>query len=149
MWFCAYKLGYQICLVFWFQMSLLSNGAHEAVDPSKRCPVCLDDFDDPQSLPCRHQMCRDCLTQVRVTLKSHQCPVCRVPFATAEGSQPRGGTMSTSRGNSSLPGYPGCGTIIVYYNIPGGIQGVSVTGVALLTIMDLKQFNDKNQLWLL
>ena len=119
-------------------MSLLTNGAHEVFDPSKRCPVCLDDFDDPQSLPCRHQLCRDCLTQVRFTLKSHQCPVCRVPFATAEGSQPRGGTMSTSRGNSSLPGYPGCGTIIVYYNIPGGIQGVSVTGVALLTIMDLR-----------
>ena len=94
-------------------------------DPSKRCPICLDDFTDPKELPCKHKFCKPCLAAVEATSKSHQCPVCRVPFAVAEGTQPKGGRMTVTQQRNQLPGYPGCGTIVIQYNIPGGVQGVS------------------------
>ena len=94
-------------------------------DPSKRCPICLDDFTDPKELPCKHKFCKPCLAAVEATSKSHQCPVCRVPFAVAEGTQPVGGSMTTTRKNLPLPGYERYGTIIISYYIPSGTQGVS------------------------
>lgn len=41
------------------------------------------------------------------------------------GNQPENGTMTHMTEHQSLPGYENCGTIVIRYNIPGGIQGVS------------------------
>ena len=38
------------------------------------------------------------------------------------GNQPKG-SMKHSRQNFSLPGYPGCGTIVITYEFNAGIQG--------------------------
>ena len=102
-----------------------SAAAGSSKPKDNECPICMDDFTDPKSLPCGHKFCKDCIDQVVKTAKSHLCPTCRAPFKTAEGKQPKGGTMTTHRSSRSLPGYERSGTISIYYNIPSGIQGVS------------------------
>ncbi|XP_067930342.1 probable E3 ubiquitin-protein ligase DTX3 [Watersipora subatra] len=87
------------------------------------CPICMDCLNNPRTLPCSHQFCEECVNQLVSRCKSHLCPTCRVPFREAEGKQPRGGTMTTTRSHNSLPGYEGYGCITIQYNIPPGIQG--------------------------
>jgi len=106
-----------------------SGGAAEGTPTGLKddeCPICMDKLDRPQALPCSHKFCKDCLDQVKSTSKSNLCPVCRVPFAVAEGKQPTGGNMVHRVFKRSLPGYRSCGTIIITYQIPSGTQGVSI-----------------------
>ncbi|XP_067929446.1 uncharacterized protein [Watersipora subatra] len=44
------------------------------------CPICLDDLKDPESLPCSHKFCKDCIKQLIETSETRQCPTCRQPF---------------------------------------------------------------------
>ena len=101
----------------------LKSAASKPMD--HKCPICMENFIDPAILPCSHKFCKECIDQVVKTAKSHLCPTCRVPFRTAEGKQPKGGTVTTHRTSRGVPGYEGCGTINICYSIPSGIQGVS------------------------
>lgn len=89
------------------------------------CPVCMDTYTDPRQLHCGHTFCKACIEGVITMSKSHMCPTCRFPFRTAEGKQPDGGSMTSAICDASLPGYEGYGCIVIHYNIPSGIQGVS------------------------
>ncbi|PIK45312.1 hypothetical protein BSL78_17813 [Apostichopus japonicus] len=44
-----------------------------------KCPVCLDQFNEPKQLPCLHRYCNDCLR--KVVQVSHdgtiECPLCK------------------------------------------------------------------------
>mmetsp|Transcript_9907 Transcript_9907/g.16233 ORF Transcript_9907/g.16233 Transcript_9907/m.16233 type:complete len:333 (-) Transcript_9907:1077-2075(-) len=51
-----------------------------------------------------------------------KCPSCSAYYAEEKGNQPRGGTMTFREDETPLPGYPDCGSIVVWYMIPGGIQ---------------------------
>lgn len=47
------------------------------------CPICLDTFDNPRSLPCLHTFCLQCIRghcNSRSPRKNVKCPVCRKPF---------------------------------------------------------------------
>lgn len=50
------------------------------------CPICLDEFDDPRWLPCRHTFCFKCLEQLKDNSSSSyiQCPECRCQTSTKE-----------------------------------------------------------------
>ena len=87
------------------------------------CTICLDSMQEPRQLQCGHQFCSPCIDET-VRHGHFLCPTCRQPFKPILGSQPAGGVMSESRSQSSLPGYPGCGTITISYTIPSGIQVV-------------------------
>ena len=44
------------------------------------CPLCLDVFDDPASLPCAHTFCRECILHAFERKDGkHECPICRQP----------------------------------------------------------------------
>ncbi|KAL3058455.1 hypothetical protein OYC64_010587 [Pagothenia borchgrevinki] len=49
------------------------------------------------------------------------CPLCKDVFGMMKGDQPDG-KMTTEKRTFDLNGYPGCGTIIINYNISSGNQ---------------------------
>nr|XP_004666335.1 probable E3 ubiquitin-protein ligase DTX2 isoform X2 [Jaculus jaculus] len=53
---------------------------------------------------------------------SLQCPSCKTIYGEKTGTQPRG-KMEVFQFHVSLPGHEDCGTILIVYNIPHGIQG--------------------------
>ncbi|GAB1290297.1 E3 ubiquitin-protein ligase [Apodemus speciosus] len=53
---------------------------------------------------------------------SLQCPSCKAIYGEKTGTQPWG-KMEVFRFHMSLPGHEDCGTILIVYNIPHGIQG--------------------------
>ncbi|XP_078211459.1 putative E3 ubiquitin-protein ligase DTX2 isoform X2 [Callithrix jacchus] len=53
---------------------------------------------------------------------SLQCPSCKTIYGEKTGTQPQG-KMEVLRFQTSLPGHEDCGTILIVYNIPHGIQG--------------------------
>ncbi len=96
-----------------------SKGAHAE---EETCTICMDNFTNKTKLKCGHEFCRECIKMSVQSLGSI-CPVCKEVFGKLEGNQPEG-TMNVRQSRSSLPGYPQCGTIEIYYNIPDGIQTV-------------------------
>ena len=50
------------------------------------CAVCLDQYDDPRTLPCLHSFCTKCLRKLPLELVKRDnkycfsCPTCRTPF---------------------------------------------------------------------
>ena len=85
------------------------------------CSICLDTMTNPHKLDCGHSFCSHCLEQ-SCKKGFRLCPTCRAPIGKPEGTQPKGCTMKVIRDKSHLPGYKGCGTIIISYNIPSGKQ---------------------------
>ncbi|KAL5471247.1 hypothetical protein EMCRGX_G029342 [Ephydatia muelleri] len=85
------------------------------------CPICLSNATDPVTTVCCKQMfCRTCLNDCLKA--SPYCPTCKRVVRKLMGNQPPG-TMSITQYRWSLPGYEGCGTIMISYYIPDGIQG--------------------------
>ncbi|KAM7005831.1 zinc-binding protein A33 [Tautogolabrus adspersus] len=44
------------------------------------CPICLELFSDPVSLPCGHTFCLACLQTMGEGLDQHSCPECQVEY---------------------------------------------------------------------
>ncbi|XP_005879209.1 PREDICTED: probable E3 ubiquitin-protein ligase DTX2 isoform X2 [Myotis brandtii] len=60
---------------------------------------------------------------------SLQCPSCKTIYGEKTGTQPRG-KMEVFSFQVSLPGHEDCGTILIVYNIPHGIQVLELLKVA-------------------
>ncbi|CAD5119710.1 DgyrCDS8300 [Dimorphilus gyrociliatus] len=88
---------------------------------NEKCPICLDNIDMIYTtLPCSHTFCKTCLDQ---WLKGKGvCPVCKAYVAKTLGNQPEG-QMGFYRDSTCLPGFENCGTIVIHYSFPSGIQG--------------------------
>jgi len=56
-----------------------------------------------------------------------KCPICSTIYGIITGSQPEG-TMNISRTGSALPGFAGCGTIVVRAatGLPAGVPARSI-----------------------
>ena len=59
-----------------------SSEATKKLEDQLTCPVCLDQFTDPRTLPCLHSFCIQCLKGVPLDLKGNSkrtlsCPTCR------------------------------------------------------------------------
>uniref|UniRef100_A0A3B1JVG9 E3 ubiquitin-protein ligase n=1 Tax=Astyanax mexicanus TaxID=7994 RepID=A0A3B1JVG9_ASTMX len=59
--------------------------------------------------------------KMSIKIFGEMCPVCKKIYGKVKGNQPQG-TMSCRTHRYDLPGYDGCGTIEIYYDIPGGKQ---------------------------
>uniref|UniRef100_A0A3P9PL99 E3 ubiquitin-protein ligase n=1 Tax=Poecilia reticulata TaxID=8081 RepID=A0A3P9PL99_POERE len=84
------------------------------------CPICLDRLIKQKQLRCKHTFCDECL-QASVKHTGPMCPVCKDVFGVMEGDQPDG-VMTWSSNSSSLPGFSGCGCIVITYTFPNGKQ---------------------------
>ena len=88
------------------------------------CSICMKKARDPTALKqCGHIFCHECIN----TALSHKpvCPVCGDVVGKIEGDQPTIGRMSNTIDKQSLEGYTGCGTIIINYYFPDGMQEVT------------------------
>lgn len=54
--------------------------------------------------------------------EKQRCPVCSEIYGVIMGDQPAG-TMKVRKESGSLPGHSGCGTIVINYHFPSGVQG--------------------------
>lgn len=95
---------------------------------AEHCPVCYEEIKEAtrHKLPtCSHSLCSTCFP--KVASLSSLCPMCRRPFCVVRGNQPDAAEMSSEVEDAiQLPGYEGCGTIIIYYTVQSGIQTVSI-----------------------
>uniref|UniRef100_A0A671MP42 E3 ubiquitin-protein ligase n=1 Tax=Sinocyclocheilus anshuiensis TaxID=1608454 RepID=A0A671MP42_9TELE len=99
----------------------VSKGAHAE---EETCTICMDSFTNKKKLKCGHEFCQECIRMSVESLGSI-CPVCKEVFGKLEGNQPDG-RMKVTKNRLNLPGYPHCGTIEIYYDIPNGIQTVRI-----------------------
>lgn len=99
------------------------NGTTAGDQKDERCPICLDEFKNKKQLKCKHEFCKDCLRRAQEA-NGPICPICRVVFGKIIGDQPDG-TMSDYTLPTPLPGFSDCGTIVINYEIPSGIQTVN------------------------
>ncbi|XP_005991517.1 E3 ubiquitin-protein ligase DTX3L [Latimeria chalumnae] len=87
----------------------------------ERCPICLDSFQEKQTLRCNHSFCSRCWQQAKTV--TPMCPICKAVYGMIEGNQPPG-TMNWRFINHSLPGYS-CPTIEIEYKFLSGVQSES------------------------
>ena len=92
---------------------------------AEKCPICMENFDNPKKLSkCGHVFCTDCIqAQFKVTPK---CPNCFMVYGVIMGDQPEGKMTSYTDSRTRLPDYENCSTIMITYDFPDGVQGVSV-----------------------
>ncbi|CAM4733186.1 unnamed protein product [Leuciscus chuanchicus] len=106
-----------------FNEELKDSSRHESKDAhaeEETCAICMDSFTNKRKLKCGHEFCLDCIIASEKSLGSI-CPVCKEVYGKLKGNQPNG-KMKATKSRMSLPGYPDCGTIEIYYDIPNGFQ---------------------------
>ncbi|XP_077983146.1 uncharacterized protein LOC144437988 [Glandiceps talaboti] len=85
------------------------------------CDICcIKDISLTKMNCCGHPICRQC-TSKHFTV-SPKCPFCQAFVSDTRGDQPKGGRMDDWEERTSLVGFPGCGTIVIEYYIPDGVQ---------------------------
>ncbi|XP_068997445.1 probable E3 ubiquitin-protein ligase DTX3 [Embiotoca jacksoni] len=89
-------------------------------DNAEDCAICLDVIQEKKTLKCLHSFCSECIDSL-FSLKP-ACPICNIYHGVYTGTQPEG-TMTVTRSWQSPPGFEHCGSFIIQYNFPAGIQG--------------------------
>jgi hypothetical protein len=59
------------------------NGIKERIENinDKTCSICMDNFEEPVSLPCTHVFCTFCIiNHIKFSNSDIKCPTCRTPF---------------------------------------------------------------------
>ncbi|KAL2805006.1 E3 ubiquitin-protein ligase DTX3L [Daubentonia madagascariensis] len=99
----------------------VSSEASEADKKEKSiCIICMDTISNKQVLPkCKHEFCAPCINEA-MSYKP-VCPVCQTSYGIQKGNQPDG-SMFVTMSKDSLPGYESCGSLVISYNMKGGIQ---------------------------
>ncbi|XP_041620418.1 E3 ubiquitin-protein ligase DTX3L isoform X1 [Vulpes lagopus] len=101
------------------QHSVSSGGSGEDKEEEK-CSICMDIIRNKHVLlKCKHAFCTPCINKA-LSYKP-VCPVCQTSYGIQTGNQPEG-TMTFTLLKDSLPGYESCGSIVIDYNMKGGIQ---------------------------
>eukprot|EP00245_Coleochaete_scutata_P007731 TRINITY_DN233_c1_g8_i1.p1 TRINITY_DN233_c1_g8~~TRINITY_DN233_c1_g8_i1.p1 ORF type:complete len:412 (+),score=42.49 TRINITY_DN233_c1_g8_i1:113-1348(+) len=94
------------------------------------CAICLEGLvggaaESPDSIvklsKCSHVYHRECITESMRHMA--RCPICKVVYGIMTGTQPIIGSMGVDFRSFSVQGYPDCGTIVITYSFPSGIQG--------------------------
>jgi len=98
------------------------------LDNKHSCSICCDPLSNEDSVSltiCGHNFHSSCIQQ----LISHQagqqylqCPLCQTIHGVKTGNQPANGKMMFRKHNAQVPGYPGCGMIVIRYIMEPGVQ---------------------------
>ncbi|XP_036204228.1 E3 ubiquitin-protein ligase DTX3L-like isoform X1 [Myotis myotis] len=97
-----------------------SSGASGMNKEEDMCAICMEPINNKLVLPkCKHEFCNPCITEAM--RYKPVCPVCQTVYGVQKGNQPEG-TMSVNYVRHSLPGYENYGSIVINYNMTGGIQ---------------------------
>lgn len=99
------------------------------------CAICLDKIQRKKTLNCSHSFCSECIDSLFKFKPA--CPICNTYHGEYTGNQPEG-TMTVMRSWQRLPGYERCGSIVIQYSFPAGIQGVRLT-----VLKELKRPHEK------
>jgi Deltex C-terminal domain len=112
---------------------MADNGASSAAaaGAAEDCVICMCPLTYTKQLSCGHKLCTGCI-ETAFDKCQPKCPSCGKLFGVMKGNQPEG-TMNVRTVHMSLAGYEDYGTIVIHYDIPDGIQGVSVNLFSLLT----------------
>ncbi|XP_068191020.1 probable E3 ubiquitin-protein ligase DTX3 [Antennarius striatus] len=97
-----------------------TNNAYGAEESANVCAICLDEIQGQKTLRCSHSFCSECIDSVFKFKPA--CPVCNTYHGEYTGNQPEG-TMTETRSWLHVPGYEHCGSIVIQYSFPAGIQG--------------------------
>jgi len=89
------------------------------------CAICLVPLREQQPAvrltACTHIFHKACIARC-LHGEALKCPMCNASVGIITGHQPPG-VMAVLERPGSLPGFEGWGTLIIVYEIPGGIQG--------------------------
>ncbi|GAB1300239.1 E3 ubiquitin-protein ligase DTX3L [Apodemus speciosus] len=100
--------------------SASSPAASKGTKDEDNCAICMDTISNSYVLPkCKHEFCAPCIS--KAMLIKPVCPLCQTSYGIQKGNQPEG-TMTHTTHRDSLPGYEGCGTIVIHYDMKSGIQ---------------------------
>lgn len=101
---------------------MMENSANNTknVDSTGDCAICLERIQRKKTLKCQHSFCSECIDSV-FTVKP-ACPICNTFHGVYTGTQPQG-KMTVTRSILKLPGFENCGSIVIQYSFPAGIQG--------------------------
>jgi Deltex C-terminal domain/Zinc finger, C3HC4 type (RING finger) len=88
------------------------------------CVICMCPLTNPKQLSCGHKFCTGCI-EAAFDKCQPKCPSCGKLFGVMKGNQPEG-TMNMRTVGMNLAGYEAYTTIVIDYDIPDGIQDVSV-----------------------
>ncbi|XP_012497473.1 PREDICTED: E3 ubiquitin-protein ligase DTX3L [Propithecus coquereli] len=103
-----------------FKLSASSEASEVDKKEKSICVICLDTISNKQVLPkCKHEFCAPCIRKA-MSYKPI-CPVCQAFYGIQKGNQPDG-SMDFTVSDISLPGYESCGSIVIKYDIRGGVQ---------------------------
>ncbi|XP_066868097.1 probable E3 ubiquitin-protein ligase DTX2 isoform X4 [Kogia breviceps] len=114
------------CIICMEKLSMAS-GYSDATDSKTFGPVAVG-----RLAKCSHAFHLLCLLAMYCNGNkdgSLQCPSCKTIYGEKTGTQPRG-KMEVFTFQVSLPGHEDCGTILIVYNIPHGIQVLELLKVA-------------------
>lgn len=111
-----------------------SSGPSGVDEEEDMCIICMEPITNKLVLQkCKHGFCSPCIEKA-MTYKP-VCPVCNTSYGVQKGNQPPG-IMKVTYVKHSLPGYEGCGSIVIEYKMNGGVQtkehpnpGISYFGI--------------------
>jgi len=89
------------------------------------CVICLETISDVKELDCGHRFCTDCIVKC-FEVSQPKCPSCGKLYGMLRGNQPPGSFSYKTDHRIKLSGYERHGALVISYDMPDGIQTVSV-----------------------
>eukprot|EP00980_Cylindrotheca_fusiformis_P008859 scaffold1888_cov120-Cylindrotheca_fusiformis.AAC.29 len=96
---------------------------HEPSCSEETCAICLNELSSEKAveiIACHHAFHETCILHALHHID--KCPVCRKPMCGKPQGKGPSGSMATELMGVSCPGFDGCDTIKLTYDIPSGVQ---------------------------
>lgn len=58
----------------------LETNRQNKYSPTYECPICFYKYDTSYQLNCKHDVCNECINNIKIHNINNSCPICRAPF---------------------------------------------------------------------